>query len=120
MLRQQGDDLFSETRRLPLQALGQTIADGGKQGDLVGLRSAAEDGYPLHEEFVEVGREDRQELRPFQRRGAFVRGLSEHAIVEVKPTEVAIPPHIGKCRRKLPVEYAIVSDRSRRRCQAHR
>ena len=47
-------------------------------------------GHPDHEELVEVGREDRQELRALQQRKVCVLGELEHALVERQPTQLAI------------------------------
>ena len=39
---------------------------------------------PLHEELVEIGADDREELDPLEQRGARVLGLVQHAPVEAR------------------------------------
>ena len=45
---------------------------------------------PHHEELVEVRREDREEVRPFQHRDAGILGELEHALVEREPAELTV------------------------------
>ncbi len=62
------------------------------------LRSAsvwrlAKHSLALHEELVEVGGKDGEELCPFEQRRAFVQRLGEHALVEVEPAQITVDPH---------------------------
>ena len=45
---------------------------------------------PHHEELVEVAREDAEELQPLVQRHVRVRGLAQHARVELQPGQLAI------------------------------
>ena len=47
-------------------------------------------GHPHHEELVQVGDEDGQELHALHQRERLVLGQLEHAIVEVEPGELAV------------------------------
>ena len=48
--------------------------------------------HALHEELVEVGRENREELDPFEQRRPLIECLGEHAAVEFEPAEVPVEP----------------------------
>ena len=50
----------------------------------------AQTAHPLHEELVQVAREDRQEPQPLQKGRAVVKRLMEHAIVELQPLQLAV------------------------------
>ena len=43
-----------------------------------------------HEELVEVGLEDGQELEPFQQRHARILGLFQNAAIELQPAQLAV------------------------------
>ena len=66
--------------RAPIGTLdGDALADlAGKAGD------------PHHEEFVEIGRRDRQEAHPFEQRMVRVLRFLQHAAVELQPGELAV------------------------------
>ncbi len=66
---------------------------------------ALEAGDAHHEELVDVGRRDRQEAHPLQKRVAVVHRLLEHALVEGEPRQLAVdePPRrvrVGARRRR--------------------
>jgi hypothetical protein len=54
-----------------------------------------------HEELVEVGPEDRQELRAFEQGDVLVLGQLEHALVEVEPGELAVRVGHGPLYRRV-------------------
>ena len=43
-----------------------------------------------HKEFVEIGLEDRDELKALEQRHGFIEGLVEHAVVKAQPAELSI------------------------------
>ena len=45
---------------------------------------------PHHEELIEVGPEDRQELRAFEQRHLAVFGQLQHALVEIEPRDLTV------------------------------
>ncbi len=52
--------------------------------------AALEAGDAHHEEFVEVAREDREEVRTFQHRKRRILGEFEHAMVERQPAQFTV------------------------------
>ena len=60
-----------------------------------GVHLAAETRHPHLEEFVEVAREDGQELEPLQQRRAGVLRLVQHAAVELQPRQLAVEVQPG-------------------------
>ena len=46
--------------------------------------------HPDHEELVQVGRDDGEELHPLEQRVAFVLGLQQDALVELQPAQLAV------------------------------
>ena len=66
-----------------VDAVGRGGADAGRE-----LFLQARDAHL--EELVEVGAEDREELRPFEQRERRVLGEREHARVELEPGELAV------------------------------
>ena len=93
-------DLLREHSRLAGDELFDADADRAELLDLVEAvgRVAAHPGRELLlqagdadlEELVEVGAEDREELRPFEQRERGVLGEREHARVEVEPGQLAV------------------------------
>src|SRR5882757_10800697 len=53
----------------------------------------AKDSFALHEEFVEVGSKDGEELCSFQQRRPLIQSLGEDTLVEVQPAQISIQPH---------------------------
>jgi hypothetical protein len=65
---------------------------------------AAQQAAPLHEELVEVRREDGEELEALQQGSAVVESLGQDAAVELQPAEVAVQVGLlpgGAVRRRL-------------------
>ncbi len=92
----------SAMARLRVGDAGQLLARGqpvGAADGEAGLVAPLQPGDPDHVELVEVGGEDRQELRPLQQRLAGVLGQRQHAGVEVEPgqltVEVAVVGQLG-------------------------
>ena len=56
----------------------------------VGPHLLLQDRDPNHEELVEVGADDGEELDAFEQRVTAVAGLVEHPLVEREPAELAI------------------------------
>ncbi len=52
--------------------------------------TALEAGDSHHEELIEVAREDRQEVRAFERRQRIVFGQFEHALIERQPAQLTV------------------------------
>src|SRR5262249_56306891 len=111
--------------RRKLGGRGGGIGGGGHR--VVGVldeRNAAQKGHALHEELVEVRRDDRQELQALEQRRALVERLVQHAAVEREPSEVAIEPRVleqsvrigGRLRRR----FRGVAPPLRRRLCGHR
>ena len=64
-------------------------AAGRGDGD-AGVDTALEAGDADHEEFIEVGGEDRGEIAAFQQRLVFVLGEFEDSLVELQPAEFSV------------------------------
>ena len=56
----------------------------------LGLDLLLDRGDPDHEELVEIGPEDRDELEPLEQRVALVERLLEDAVVELEPRQLAV------------------------------
>ena len=55
-----------------------------------GVHLVVQAGHAHHEELVEVGRVDREELHALEQRRALVLGQLEHALVELEPGQLAV------------------------------
>lgn len=71
------------------QLLAGAQAAGRGDGD-AGVDTALKAGDADHEEFIEVGGEDRGEIAAFQQRLVFVRGEFEDSLVELQPAEFSV------------------------------
>ncbi len=78
-------------------------ADVGRDGD-PGVDAALQPGDPDHEELVEVGREDRQEVRALEQRLRAVLAEFEHALVEPEPAELTVEVAVGGQRLVLDLD----------------
>lgn len=58
--------------------------------------AAFEAGDTNHVELVEIGREDRQELRSFEKRDRLVLGEGEYARIEIEPAQFAVEVSVGR------------------------
>jgi hypothetical protein len=110
---QQPDPLGGEPRReilqealvLLLHELVAALGDGGQDlGRRESVRAAVlvprvdttlQPGHPDHEELVEVGAEDRQELDPLQQGHSLVLGLGQDAAVELQPGQLPVDQRLG-------------------------
>ncbi len=91
---QQDRDALVDEREL---LVGRQPVDGA--GGDAGVALAVQAADALHEEFVEVVREDGQEPDAFQKRNAIVLGQLEHTLVEVEPTQLAVEEQRVRPRR---------------------
>jgi hypothetical protein len=57
---------------------------------LAGADVPLEPGHAHHEELVQVGAEDGEELHPLQQRDAGILGLLEHPAVELEPGQLSV------------------------------
>ena len=62
----------------------------GRQHLAVGAELAQQRGHADHEELVEVGRDDREELDPLEQRVTLVLGLQQDPLVELQPAQLAV------------------------------
>ena len=103
---QQGDQI-AIAARLFLQLAENRLADLRKpvagaaarttgSSSLSNLRHAAQQSDALHVELIEVRREDREKLEPFEQRRALVQRLVQHAPVEVEPAQIPVAPGMGQ------------------------
>jgi len=76
-----------------LFGLGQAVRAGHRQSHVTPPHQA---GHPHHVELVQIGREDRQELGPFQQRLVDVLGEGEHPLVEVEPAQFPVVEAVGR------------------------
>ena len=89
-----GDGLGAPGDAQQLLARGESVGRAHRQARLV---APFETGHPDHEELVEVGGEDGEELRAFQQGHRGVLGECEDTGVEVEPTELAVEvPVLGQ------------------------
>ena len=105
MLGQRGPQLELEAARLALEVLAHDAADllerGARRAAVLarlldpGLDLVVQTGHTDHEELVEVGGDDRAELRPLEQRHALVLRQFEHAGVELQPGELAVEVEVG-------------------------
>ena len=82
----------------------QSLANVGDELPARGRPVLAQHRHPLHEKLVEVGREDREELDPFEQRRPLIEGLGEHTAVELEPAEVPVEPdrrELGRANGRL-------------------
>ena len=77
-----------------LQHLGRLQAVHRALGDLVG-HLGLQAGHPDHEELVEVGGDDAEELEPLQHRQAGLLGLLQDPLVEGQPGELPVEEERG-------------------------
>ena len=68
------------------------LFDDGQVAAGVGARAHGPDA--LHEELVEIGGEDGQELESLEQRHPFVERFGEHAAIEFEPGQVAVEPGV--------------------------
>lgn len=66
------------------------LQTGGRAGGDAGRDAALEAGHADHEELVEVARENREEVSPFEEWGGRVLGEFEDALVEGEPAAFAV------------------------------
>src|SRR5215470_4689543 len=59
-----------------------------------GVHRRVVDSHPLHEELVEIRREDGEELQALQERNPLVLSLGENATIEFEPAEVTVVPQL--------------------------
>ena len=105
VLGQVGKDHVAELTGLAAVELGYPLGDArqdlirrqavGATGVDPGVDLVVHPGNPDHEELVQVGGEDRQELDPFHQRQRLVLGQLEHAVVEVEPGQFTVQVERG-------------------------
>jgi hypothetical protein len=105
-----GEDDVAEAVGLAIEHGEQFVAELLNEGALrLGLRDAEGEGA-LHEEFVEVGGEDGEELGALEEWSALVEGLGEDALVEVEPADIAVDPDLGEFGGEAFVENSFIAD----------
>ena len=106
-----GQELLAQTLERLAEHAAHLFADGGK---LIARRHAvgagadgdARSDFLLqaadadHEEFVEVGSEDGQELDPLQQRHGAIERFFENATIELQPAKLAIDVQAGIVERR--------------------
>ena len=80
---------------LGVQAVGRDVVDAGAE-----LLQQRRDAH--HEELVEVGAGDGEELHALEQRMRRIVRLSEHALVELEPAQLAVDVErgVGEIRRR--------------------
>ncbi len=131
LLCQRRPDLFGEHGRM---ALLQPVAVGHDLLELLqraearsrGNREAGGDtplqpGHPHHEEFIQVGCEDREEAHPFQQEQIGVLRKFQDACVEVQPADLPVQEAVRRdiavrqeTRRKIGDVDAVLGGARRR------
>ena len=104
--RSAGSDRLGEAGRLPVHQLAGAGPDpleevagheaAGRAHRDPGVDAPLQAGHPDHEELVEVGGEDRQELGPLQQGQGRVLGQLEHPLVERQPGQLAVGEAVGR------------------------
>ena len=51
-----------------------------------------QNGDALHEKFVQIGREDREEFDALEQRVTLIQRLGQDSAVEFQPAEIAVEP----------------------------
>ena len=87
------------------QAVGLARVDAGV--DLV-----VQPGHADHDELVEVGGVDGEELDPLHQRRALVLGQLEHALVEVEPGQLAVGVELGGVEVRRRAVAAVTTSRA--------
>src|SRR6202011_1070642 len=97
--------VLGEDRGLPLDERPDLLANGadglervetiGRPGPDTGADLFLEPRHADLEELVEVRREDRKKLGPFEERSGRILGEGEHTRVEVEPGELAVQVAVG-------------------------
>ena len=85
---------------------GRHAVGAGADGD-AGLHLLLQAADADHEELVEVGREDGQELEALQQRHRRVLGLLQHAAIELQPAQLAVDVQRGIVEAR---ELSVVAD----------
>ncbi len=93
--RELRQEVFPETGGLAIEAFHKPAVNSRKQCFLLRRGLFPQDRDPLHEELVQVRRENRQELQPLEQRSALVQSLRQHAVVEIQPAHIAVDPNLG-------------------------
>ena len=76
VLGQPGNDVPAVAVGLPADLPEEGVAGAAASRRAPPRYALTEHGHALHEELVEVGGEDREELHPFEQGGALVAGLA--------------------------------------------
>ncbi len=95
LLQQHRKQCFPQAQDVVVEFLDRARTAAG-----VGARAHGADA--LHEELVEVRREDRQELEALEQRRALVERLGEDPAVEFDPAQVAVDPRFAQHAHALP------------------
>jgi hypothetical protein len=83
----------------PLERLARREPVGAARVDS-GVHLVVEPGHAHHEELVEVVRVDREELHPLEQRRALIVRQLQHALVELKPGELAVHEQLRRVERR--------------------
>jgi hypothetical protein len=59
-----------------------------------GLRLAPQYAHPLHEELVQIRREDGEKFHAFQKGGPWIPGLVQDASIELEPSQISVGPSV--------------------------
>jgi hypothetical protein len=95
-------DLQQQKLKLLFGRASVRALDGDALADLAGKTGDAN-----HEEFVEIGRRDRQEPHPLQKRMALVLRFVEHAAVELEPGKFAVDEAVRIAVGRRPPAHCI-------------
>ncbi len=105
-----------------VELLGGRLAVGRADDDVL-AHLALEAGDAHHEEFVEVGRRDRQETNALQQRMLGVQRFLENAAIELQPGEFAVDEALGTGEQLFQRRHSLIRFRSRfvmlRDCAIH-
>ena len=75
-----------------ISRIAQQLLAALLRGEARVVRRRPDQRHPLHEELVQVRREDREELHALEQRRPLVERLLQHAPVELEPAHVAVDP----------------------------
>lgn len=97
MLREAWENRLAVTLCLQPQGLEQFVSQTQQEVALFAGLGRTQYDHPLHEELVEVGSENCEELGPLEQWCALVERFGQDSLIEIEPAQVAVKPNLREC-----------------------